>query len=52
MAQQLRILAVLLENLGSIASTHMVAYNWLLSLLPGNLMPSCGSCGYCMHIHR
>ena len=45
MAQKLRALVVLTDDLGSILSTHMVAHNhqcW-------GVMPSSGFCRYCTH---
>lgn len=44
MGQQLRTLAALLEDLGSIPSAHMVAHSQLLPTIPGVLMPSPGFC--------
>jgi hypothetical protein len=41
MAQQLRTLA---EDWGSVLSTHMVAHEYLLTLILGNLIPSSDIC--------
>ena len=50
MAQWWRVLIVLPENLDSISSSHMVAYN---HLVPEDPMYPSGLCGHCMYVvHR
>lgn len=49
MAQKIRAMTALPEDLGWIPSTHNVAHNQLLTLFIENLMPSSGLLGYCMH---
>lgn len=50
MAQKKRTMAALPEDLGWIPSTHIVAHSQLLTLFVGNLMPSSGLLGDCMHV--
>lgn len=45
----IRALTAPLENLGSMPSTHMAAYNGLLTPVPEYLMPPFGPCRHCMH---
>lgn len=54
MGQQLRTLAVLLEDWGSIPTIHMVAHNFMASLssVLEDLTPSSGLYGQCTHIVR
>ena len=49
MAQQLRTLVVLPENLSSIPSTYTVAHNYLNSS-PRDLILSSGLCGHSKHV--
>lgn len=49
MGQWLRALLVLLEELGSVHSTHMAVF-YLLTPVSENLAPSSGPCGYCLHV--
>ena len=50
MAQLLIALAVLVEDQGSVPSTHRVAHNWLLVPVPGDPAFSLGSSGT-RHVH-
>jgi imidazoleglycerol phosphate synthase glutamine amidotransferase subunit HisH len=50
MAQWLRALAVLPEDLSSVPSTHDGSQPSVTPVLGGNLMPSSGLHGHCMHI--
>lgn len=50
MAQGKRALATLVEDLGSIPSTLMGVDLYAIPQVPGNLTPSSGLCGYCMHV--
>lgn len=49
MVQGSRALAALPEDLSSIPSTRMVAYNCLLFQFQVNLTPSCCLRGHCIH---
>lgn len=49
-AQQLRALTASAEDLGLVPSTYMTDHNYLVTLVPGNLMPSFGLCRHCMHV--
>jgi hypothetical protein len=52
-AQQLRAVTVLVEDQGLISSTHLAAYNHLLTPVPGEPSPSSGLQGHCKHLgHR
>ena len=50
MAQKLRALAVLAEDLGSVPSSHTVPHNCLLTPVSGNAKPSFDFCRHCTHV--
>jgi hypothetical protein len=50
MAQWLKPLAALPEDLGSISSTHMMAHNHPITPVPGDPTPSSGVHGKCAHV--
>ena len=50
MAQQVRVLAALPEDLSSIPSIHLTAHNHLKLQFKGDLVPSSGFCRHCMHV--
>lgn len=50
MAQQLRVLAAVEEDLGSGPRAHVAAHNYLEVQFQGDLIPSSGFCGIVVHI--